>query len=59
MTLLGSQPREDLYSVLRCMEHNRNFDMAQLMTRLKTIMSVMKVFEDNPDSLPIGSSKTT
>ena len=28
---------------------NRNFDMAQLMTRLTTIMSVMKVFEDNPE----------
>ena len=49
VTLLGSQPNEDLYSLLRCMEHNRNFDMAQLMTRLRIIMSVMKVFEDNPE----------
>ena len=47
VTLLGSQPNEDLYSLLRCMEHNRNFDMAQLMTRLRTIMSVMKVLENN------------
>ena len=31
------------------MGHNCNFDMAQLLTRLKTIMSVMKVLEDNPE----------
>ena len=49
VTLLGSQRNEDLYSYLRCIEHNRNFDMAHLhqITRLRTIMSVMKVFEDN------------
>ena len=49
VTLLGSQPNEDFYSLLRCMEHNCNLDMVQLMTRLRTIMSVMKVFEDNPE----------
>ena len=32
----------------RCMEHNRNFDVAQVMTRLRTIMSVMQLFEGDP-----------
>ena len=49
VTLLGLQPNEDLYSLLRCMEHNRNFHMALCMTCLGTIMIVMKVFEDNPE----------
>ena len=44
VTSLGSQPNEDFHFLLRCMEHILNFDMAQLMTRLRTIMSVMKLF---------------
>ena len=46
--LLGSQPNKDLYSFLLCMEHNRHFDIAQLVICPRTIMSVMKFFEVNP-----------
>ena len=48
VTLLGCSPMSTF--ILVCsMVHNCNFDMAQLMTRLSTIMSVMKVIEDNPE----------
>jgi hypothetical protein len=46
--LLGSQMVEDLFSLLRTLEHNRNFDVVQLQDRLRTVRGVADIFRRHP-----------
>ena len=45
---MGSQPAENLFSISRTLNHNRNFDALQLRDRLQA-MDIRDIFQARPD----------
>ena len=41
---LGSQPAENLFSITRTLNHNRNFDVLQLQDRLQAVLDIQDIF---------------
>ena len=46
---LGSQPAENLFSITRTLNHNRNFDVLQLRDRLQAVLDIQDIFLAHPD----------
>ena len=40
----GSQPAENLFSITRTLNHNRNFDVLQLRDRLQAVLDIQDIF---------------
>ena len=47
MCLLGSQVVEEVFCLLRMLEHNKSFDILQLQDRLRSLRAIQGVFEDH------------
>ena len=47
MCLLGCQVVEEVFCLLRMMEHNKNFDILQPQDRLRSLRAIQSVFEDH------------
>ena len=46
---VGSQPAENLFSITRTLNQNRNFDVLQLRDRLQAVLVIQDIFLAHPD----------